>query len=103
MCKTISPMVSTLSLILAAVVSKSWGSRVCSTISRQKALTSNLLCGTEFWGSGRDEAEITEEKRLFTESRQGHSVNEGFGKEFYRKGNSVKRFWPFSESPDSEN
>ena len=31
------------------------------------------------------------------------SVNEGIGKEFYRKGNSVKRFRPFSESPDSKN
>ena len=31
-----------------------------------------------------------------------HSVNEGIGKEFYRKGNSVKRFRPFSESPDSK-
>ena len=32
-----------------------------------------------------------------------HSVNGGVGKEFYRKGNSVKRFRPFSESPDSKN
>ena len=32
-----------------------------------------------------------------------HSVNEGTGKEFYRKGNSLKRFRPFSESPDSKN
>ena len=31
-----------------------------------------------------------------------HSMNEGIGKEFYRKGNSVKRFRPFSESPDSK-
>ena len=30
-------------------------------------------------------------------------MNEGFGKVFYRKGNSVKRSGPFSESPDSEN
>ena len=27
----------------------------------------------------------------------------GFGKDFYRKGNSVKRSGPFSEPPDSEN
>ena len=26
-----------------------------------------------------------------------------FGKDFYRKGNSVKRFGPFTEPPDSEN
>ena len=30
-------------------------------------------------------------------------MNEGFGKDFYRKGNSVKRFGPFTELPDSEN
>ena len=30
-------------------------------------------------------------------------MNEGFGKDFYRKGNSVKRSGPFSEPPDSEN
>ena len=29
-------------------------------------------------------------------------MNEGFGKDFYRKGNSVKRSGPFSEPPDSE-
>ena len=26
----------------------------------------------------------------------------GFGKDFYRKGNSVKRSGPFTEPPDSE-
>ena len=30
-------------------------------------------------------------------------MNEGFGKEFYRIDNSLKRFQPFSESPDSKN
>ena len=30
-------------------------------------------------------------------------MNEAFGKDFYRKGNSVKRSGPFSELPDSEN
>ena len=30
-------------------------------------------------------------------------MNEGFGKAFYRKGNSVNRFGPFSELPDFEN
>ena len=29
-------------------------------------------------------------------------MNEGFGKDFYRKGNSVKGSGPFSETPDSE-
>ena len=40
---------------------------------------------------------------LFNEKGGGNSVNEGSGKDFYRKGNSVKRSWPFSEPPDSEN
>ena len=30
-------------------------------------------------------------------------MNEGFGKDFYKKDNSVKRFGRFSEPPDSEN
>ena len=42
-------------------------------------------------------------KGLFSEKGGGNSVNEGFGKDFYRKGNSVKRSGPFSEPPDSEN
>ena len=29
-------------------------------------------------------------------------MNEAFGKDFYRKGDSVKRSGPFSEPPDSE-
>ena len=35
-------------------------------------------------------------KRQFSES-------EGFGKDFYKKANSVKRSGPFSEPPDSDN
>ena len=30
-------------------------------------------------------------------------MNRGFGKDFYRKDISVKRFGPFTEPPDSEN
>ena len=30
-------------------------------------------------------------------------MNEGFGKDSYRNGNSVKRFGPFAEPPESEN
>ena len=30
-------------------------------------------------------------------------MNEGLGKDFYRKGNSMKRSGPFSEPLDSEN
>ena len=42
-------------------------------------------------------------KRGFSEKGGGNSVNRGFGKDFYRKGNSVKRSGPFAETPDSEN
>ena len=28
-------------------------------------------------------------------------MNQGLGKDFYRKGNSVKRFGPFTEPPDN--
>ena len=43
------------------------------------------------------------EKKVFSEKGGGNSVNGWFGKDFYRKGNSVKRSGPFSEPPDSEN
>ena len=39
---------------------------------------------------------------VFSEKGGGNSVNEGFGKDFYRKGNSVKSSGPFGEPPDSE-
>ena len=55
-----------------------------------------------FLGRGRDEA-LFSEKGVFSEKGGGNSVNEGFGKDLYRKGNSVKRFGPFSEPPNSEN
>ena len=41
-------------------------------------------------------------KGVFSEKGGGNSVNQGFGKDFYRKGNSVKRFGPFTEPPDSQ-
>ena len=54
-------------------------------------------------GRGCDEALFSEKKGVFSEKGGGNALNEGFGKDFYRKGNSVKRFGPFSEPPDSEN
>ena len=52
---------------------------------------------------GCDEALFSEKKGFFSEKGGGNSVNQGLGKDFYRKGNSVKRFGPFTEPPDSEN
>ena len=44
-----------------------------------------------------------ERKGFFSVKRGRHSVTEGFGRDFYRKGSSVKRSRPVSEPPDSEN
>ena len=54
-------------------------------------------------GRGYDEALFSEKKGLLSEKGRGNSVNEGFGKDFYRKGNAVESSGPFSEPPDSEN
>ena len=59
--------------------------------------------GANFGGRGCDEALFSEKKGFFSEKGGGNSVNPGFGKDLYRKGNSVKRFGPFTERPDSEN
>ena len=42
------------------------------------------------------------QQNLTTRVSQPSSVNEGIGKAFYRKDNSVKRSGPFSEPQDSE-
>ena len=56
-----------------------------------------LRVGAGFW-----EAHATKhfslKKRVFSEKGGGNSVNEGFGKGFYRQGNSVKRSGPFNEN-----
>ena len=57
-----------------------------------------------FWAwEGDATKHFSVKKRVFSERGGGNSVNQGFGKNFYRKGNSVKRFGPFTESQDSEN
>ena len=57
---------------------------------------------TEFW-EGDATKQNWVKKVPFPWMGSRHSVNGGIGKEFYRKGNSLKRFQPFSESPDSRN
>ena len=56
----------------------------------------------DFW-AGDPTKHFSVKKRVFSEDGGRDSVNEAFGKDFYRKGNSVKRSGPFSEPPDSEN
>ena len=58
---------------------------------------------SRFLGRGCDEALFSEKKKGVFSEKGGNAVNQGFGKDFYRKGNSVKRFGPFTEPPDSEN
>ena len=57
---------------------------------------------SRFLGRECDEALFKAKKGFFREKGAGNSVNEVFGKDFYRKGKSVKRSRPFSEPPDSE-
>ena len=47
---------------------------------------------SRFLGRGCDEALFSEKKGVFSEKGGGNSVNQRLGKDFYRKGNSVKRF-----------
>ena len=56
----------------------------------------------DFW-EGDATKHFSMKKGVFSEEGGGNSVNQGFGKDFYRKGNSVKRSGRFSEPPDSEN
>ena len=42
-------------------------------------------------------------KGFLSEKGGSNSVKEGLGKDFYRKGYSVKSFGPFTEPSDSEN
>ena len=57
----------------------------------------------DFWEGDATKQFSVEKKGFFSEKGGGKAVNQGFGKDFYRKGNSVKRFGPFTEPPDSEN
>ena len=74
-----------------------------------------LLEIPELGGAGnRRQPQIFAENRRLSQKTAGNRrlgsitfssapVNEGVGKELYTKGNSVKRFRPFSESSDSKN
>ena len=54
------------------------------------------------FGTGMRRSTFQWRKGFFSEKVGGNSVNGGFGKGFYRKGNSVKTSGRFSEPPDSE-
>ena len=82
------------------------GMKECATSIRHPILqkltaiiTSHVRA--DFWG-GDATKHFSVKKGVFSEKGGGDSVNEGFGKDLYRKGNSVKRSGRFSEPPDSE-
>ena len=58
--------------------------------------------GADFWEGDATKHSFSKKKVSSAKRGEGFS-DEGFGKDFYRKGYSVKRFGPFSERPDSEN
>ena len=66
----------------------------------QKSASTHRLQTTRF-GSSEDKKSV-KRSAFFHWMRARHLVNEGFGKESYRKGNSVKGSGLFSEPPDSK-
>ena len=50
-----------------------------------------------FWEGDATKHFSVKKKGFSVKRGGGSSVNEGFGKDFYRKGKSVKRSWRFSE------
>ena len=60
------------------------------------------LVRADFW-EGDVTKHFSVKKGIFSEKGGDNSMKQGFRKDFYRKGNSVKRFGPFTEPPDSEN
>ena len=79
----------------------------CETHSRSrwlcKAPHALFRIRADFLGRGCDEALFSGKKGFFSEKGGGNSANEGFGKDFYMKGNSAKRSGRFTAPPDSEN
>ena len=57
----------------------------------------------DFWEGDATKYFSVKKNGFFSEKGGGNSVNQDFGEDFYRKGNSMKRFGPFTAPPDSEN
>ena len=78
---------------LMAIPRRQWRHRCVVTLG--KFLLSRIL------GRGCDEALLFSEKKGGFQWKGGRQFRRkgGFGKDFYRKGNSVKRFGPFTEPP----
>ena len=100
-------------IVLFSLFYSTWGSQDAGKKQHEKCpcnspfyaiqmLVKNQDFRADFW-EGDATKHFSVKKGIFSEKGGGNSVNQGFGKDFYRKGNSVKRFGPFTEPPDSEN
>ena len=76
-----------------------WGMNTGGWAVSWKTISLKLeaFLGTEFGEGNRTKQKSVKRSDWITAR---HSKNKGLGKEFYRKGNSVKRIWPFGESLD---
>ena len=68
----------------------------CETFIRQTMDLSALVSDSDVFGNGMRRSTFQWKKGVFSEKGGGNSVNGGFGNNFYSKGNSVKRFGPFT-------
>ena len=75
---------------------------MAAQIEIQNMFIDVVLIRADFW-KGDATKHFSVKKRIFSEKGGGNSVDQGFGKDFYRNDNSVKRFGPFTQPPDSEN
>ena len=81
--------------------------------AQARAFTRQPLIGADFWegdvtkhfSGGKKGFSVKRDEGLCSGGKMGFSVkrDEGLGKDFYRRGNSVKRSGLFSEPPDSGN
>ena len=69
---------------------------------RQESRSKPHCVGADFW-AGDPTKQFSVKKKGFSMKRGEGFGERGVGKDFYRKGNSVKRSGPFSEPPGSEN
>ena len=75
----------------------------CEVTHGKSIFGAPIINQSRFFGEGDATKHVSVKNGFFSEKGGGNSVNEGFDKDFYRKGNSVKRFGPFTDTPDSEN
>ena len=100
------PALSRINLAMQAAPPR-WPTKlfIVSAIEKENLENSCRGWSEPIFGKGmrRRRSSFQWKKGVFSEEGGGNSVNQELGKDFYRKGNSVKRFGPSTELPDSEN